>query len=104
MSFIIILMVLFFSMLIAMMTTTFNNVAMQGDLHYFKEIFDLRYSYKLDRKYGILASLEYPFSVLLVFYLVPMLICEALDRRASTKAANSSLAKKNRENKLYLKS
>ena len=57
MSFIIIFMVLLFSMLIAMMTNTFNTVAEQGDLHYFKEIFDLRYSYKVDRKYGILGSL-----------------------------------------------
>ena len=104
MSFIIILMVLFFSMLIAMMTTTFNTVAEQGDLHYFKEIFDLRYSYKIDSKYGILGSLEYPFSVLLILYLIPMTICEALDKRASIKAANSSLAKKNKDNRMYLKS
>ena len=36
-------MVLFLSMLIAMMTNTFNSVVRTGELHYYKEIFDLRY-------------------------------------------------------------
>ena len=79
--FVIIFMVLFLSMLIAMMTNTFNEVVRTGELHYYKEIFDLRYLFQLDRKYSSLVSLEYPFSVIFVFYLIFLQIYEMREKR-----------------------
>lgn len=72
-------MVLFLSMLIAQMTNTYNSIVRRGQLFYYKDIFDMRYYYNLDERYGALIALDFPFSVLMVFYLVPLLILESTE-------------------------
>lgn len=59
------------NMVVAKMNNTYTEVVRKGTLYYYKDIFDLRYLYKIDNEYRYLASLEHPFSVLLL----PTLCC-----------------------------
>ena len=46
------------------MTNTYNEIVEKGELYYQKEIFDLRYQYHSERRYGALAAFEFPLVVL----------------------------------------
>lgn len=70
--FVIIFMVLFLSMLIAQMTNTYNSIVRRGQLFYYKDIFDFRYYYNLDDRYGALIALDFPLSALMFLYLIPL--------------------------------
>ena len=54
------------NMVIAQINSSYKEVTRKGTLHYYKELFDLRYVYKLDPKYGYLVALEHPFSIVLI--------------------------------------
>ena len=56
-SFAIILGAVLVNMVIAKINHTYTEVVRRGTLFYYKELFDLRYLYKLDEKYGYLSSL-----------------------------------------------
>ena len=45
------------NMVIAKVNHIYSGVVRKGLLFYYKELFDLRYVYKLDSRYGYLASL-----------------------------------------------
>ena len=66
------------NMVIAKMNSTYQEVRRKGTLLYYKELFDLRYLYKLDNRYGYLVALEHPFSLLL---LPTLCILKCLERR-----------------------
>lgn len=59
------------NMVIAKINASYKEVSRRGTLYYYKELFDLRYIYKLDTEYGFLSSVEHPFSLLLA----PLLCC-----------------------------
>ena len=44
-------------MVIAKMNSTYQEVRRNGTLQYYKELFDLRYQFKLDSEYGYLVAL-----------------------------------------------
>lgn len=54
------------NMVIAKINTSYKEVSRRGTLYYYKDIFDLRYLYKLDPKYGFLISVDQYFSFLLI--------------------------------------
>ena len=64
--FTIILAAVLMNMVVAKMNSTYTEVSKQGTLYYYKDLFDLRYIYKLDPKYGYLGALEHPFVILLI--------------------------------------
>ena len=66
-------------MVIAKINSIYTDVVRKGTLFYYKELFDLRYIYRLDPRYGYLASLEHPFSLLLV---PTLCIVKCIERRA----------------------
>ena len=66
------------NMVIAKMNSTYQEVRRKGTLLYYKELFDLRYLYKLDNRYGYLVALEHPFSL---FLLPTLCILKCLERR-----------------------
>ena len=77
-SFSVILAAVLVNMVIAKINNIYSEVVRKGTLYYYKELFDLRYSYKLDGKYGFLSSVEFPFS----FVLLPTLcLVVCLERR-----------------------
>lgn len=45
------------NMVIAKMNSTYQEVRRNGTLQYYKELFDLRYQFKLDSEYGYLVAL-----------------------------------------------
>ena len=45
------------NMVVAKINHIYSEVVRKGTLYYYKELFDLRYTYKLDSHYGYLASL-----------------------------------------------
>ena len=45
------------NMVVAKINHIYSEVVRKGTLYYYKELFDLRYTYKLDSRYGYLASL-----------------------------------------------
>ena len=63
------------------MNSTYKEIRRQGTLQYYRELFDLRYLYKLDPEYGFLVAVEHPFSL----FLSPSLcILKCLQRRRKT--------------------
>ena len=48
------------NMVIAKMNSAYQEVLRKGTLQYYKELFDLRYLFKLDPEYGYLVALEHP--------------------------------------------
>lgn len=66
------------NMVIAKMNSTYLDVQRRGMLQYYKDLFDLRYLFKLDPEYGYLVSLEHPFSPIL---LPTLCIVKCLERR-----------------------
>ena len=66
------------NMVVAKMNSTYLEVQRKGTLQYYKELFDLRYLYKLDPEYGYLVALEHPFSL---FILPTLCIVKCLERR-----------------------
>ena len=69
--FVTVLGIVIMNMVIARINSAYTEISRRGTLYYYKDLFDLRYNYKLDSKYGYLAALEHPFSVLLL----PTLCC-----------------------------
>ena len=63
--FAVILAAILVNMVIAKINHTYAEVVRKGTLFYYKELFDLRYLYKRDPRYGYLASLEHPLSIVL---------------------------------------
>ena len=45
------------NMVVAKINHIYSEVVRKGTLYYYKGLFDLRYTYKLDSRYGYLASL-----------------------------------------------
>ena len=56
-SFSVILAAVLVNMVIAKINNIYSEVVRKGTLFYYKELFDLRYLYSLDNKYGYLAAL-----------------------------------------------
>ena len=72
------------NMEIAKINSSYNQVSRRGKLFYYKELFDLRYLYKLDPEFGFLMSMEHPFSL----SLLPSLCClKCLQRRTKRERA-----------------
>ena len=66
------------NMVIAKINSSYKDVSVRGKLFYYKELFDLRYLYKLDPQYGFLMAMEHPFSL----FILPSLCClKCLERR-----------------------
>ncbi len=86
---VIIFMVLFMSVLIAQMTNTYKNIVKRGVLFYEKEIFDLRYYYYLDDRFGALVVLDFPVSVPLSLLVIPFFILSKL-KKSKFLAAEAS--------------
>ena len=63
----------FVNMVIAKINSSYNEVSRKGKLYYYKDIFDLRYHYKLDPKYGFLMTLDQYFSFLLLPFICVIL-------------------------------
>lgn len=59
----VILAAILMNMVIAKINSNYQEVSRRGTLHYYRELFELRYLYKLDPKYGYLVTLEHPFSL-----------------------------------------
>ena len=66
------------NMVIAKMNSNYLEVRRKGALQYYKELFDLRYLYKLEKRYGFLVALEHPFSL---FLLPTLCVVKCLERR-----------------------
>lgn len=66
------------NMVIAKINNTYSEISKKGTLFYYKDLFDLRYQYKLDSKYGFLSALEHPFSL---FLLPSLCVVKCLERR-----------------------
>ena len=66
------------NMVIAKINSSYKEVTRKGKLFYYKELFDLRYLYKLDSRYEFLMAMEHPCSL----YLLPALCClKCLERK-----------------------
>ena len=65
-AFSIILSAVLVNMVIAKINSNYTEVVRKGTLFYYKELLDLRYTYKLDLHYGYLVALEHPFSLVLL--------------------------------------
>ena len=66
------------NMVIAKINGTFQEVVREGTLHYYRDLFDQRYLFTFDSKYGYLVALEHPLSA----YLLPTLCyLKCLERR-----------------------
>ena len=76
----IILAAVLMNMVIAKINSNYTEVVRKGNLFYYKELLDLRYTYKLDPRYGYLVALEHPFSVML---LPTLCVVKCLERRRS---------------------
>ena len=76
--FAVILAAILVNMVIAKINHTYAEVVRKGTLFYYKELFDLRYLYKRDPRYGYLASLEHPLSIVL---LPTLCVVKCLERR-----------------------
>ena len=70
--------VVLLNMVVARINSIYSTILRKGLLFYYKELFDLRYLYQLDPHYGYLASLEHPFSIIL---LPTLCIVKCLERR-----------------------
>lgn len=66
------------NMVVAKINSSYKEVSRSGKLHYYKDLFDLRYLFKLDPKYGFLMALEHPFST---FLLPSLCYVKCLERR-----------------------
>ena len=58
--------VVFVNMIVARINSIYSTILRKGLFFYYRELFDLRYLYQLDPHYGYLASLEHPFSIILL--------------------------------------
>ena len=55
-AFTIILAAVLVNMVIAKINSTYSEISKKGTLFYYKDLFDLRFLYKLDSKYGFLSA------------------------------------------------
>ena len=76
------------NMVVAKINTIYTEVVRRGTLFYYKDLFDLRYLYRLDSQYGFLASVEHPFSI---FLLPTLCIVKCLERRRKQEEAREML-------------
>ena len=82
---IILFMVIFLSILIAQMSHNYNDVNQNSELFYFKGIFDLRYFYNIDDRFGILVMFDFPLSILNALFLIPIIVFELKERYRTIK-------------------
>lgn len=73
-------MVLLLSILIAMLTKTYDKINSRAQLYYMKEVFNLVESRKVDPRYGAFVSLDFPLTIFPGFIILLMLYCS--NRRA----------------------
>ena len=73
---------------IAKINASYQDVSRKGTLYYYKDLFDLRYLYKLDPEYGYLVGGEHPFSLLLL----PTLCCLKYFVRKKLRRQNQALS------------
>ena len=64
------------NVIIAKINASYSEVSLKGTLYYYKDLFELRYLYKMDDKYGFLIAAEHPFSLLVYPSLCCMLCLE----------------------------
>lgn len=76
-------MVLLLSILIAMLTKTYDKINDRAKLYYMKEVFNLVESRKVDSKYGAFVSLDFPLTIFPGFIILILLYC--CNRRASAE-------------------
>ena len=70
-TFAILLAVVLVHIVVAKINANYTRIRRKGTLFYYKDLFELRYLYKLDPLYGYLIALEHPFN----FFLLPTLCC-----------------------------
>ena len=79
------------NMVIAKINSSYKEVSRKGTLHYYKDLLDLRYLYKLDFNYGYLVALEHPFSILLLSSLCFLRSVERRSRRQREEELTQAL-------------
>ncbi len=89
MAFVLVLSAVLVGMVIAKINSIYTSVVRQGTLHYYKDLFDLRYLFRLHPRYGFLAALDHPFSLVLLPLFLPLLCC--LPRKHLPRANNCLL-------------
>ena len=96
--FTIVLAAVLMNMVVAQMNSTYTKVSKQSTLHYYKDLFDLRYIYKLDPKYGYLAALEHPF---VIFLLPSLCVVKCIERRSRREQQRARAGHFLQEGSLY---
>ena len=79
------------NMVIAKINTTYSEISRKGTLFYYKDLFDLRYQYRLHSRYGFLSALEHPLSVLLLPTLCVLKCLERKRRHTAREIATKAV-------------